>query len=135
MFYQILFSSQVKRCTIISYKHGIYELPHKLPSDLALPELGFFENIRGINRLAVENVCTFYMKFCTYTVLAIWNKSWWKNWQMSFFSSFDDVIMKVMCWHFLSFLVIDVWKNMLYLRKCLYILHETLYIYCIGNME
>ena len=30
MFYQILISSQVKQCAIIVYKHGIYELPHKL---------------------------------------------------------------------------------------------------------
>ena len=27
-FYQIFLSPQVKRCTIISYKHRIYELPH-----------------------------------------------------------------------------------------------------------
>ena len=30
MFYQIFLSQQVKRCAIISYKHDIYELPHKL---------------------------------------------------------------------------------------------------------
>ena len=36
MFYQIFFSSQVKRSTIISNKHGIYELPNKLPNDLRL---------------------------------------------------------------------------------------------------
>ena len=28
MFYQILFSPQVKRSAIISNKHGIYELPN-----------------------------------------------------------------------------------------------------------
>ena len=28
MFYQIFFLQQVKRCTIISNKHGIYEEPH-----------------------------------------------------------------------------------------------------------
>ena len=28
MFYQILLSPQVKRCVIITYKHGIYELPN-----------------------------------------------------------------------------------------------------------
>ena len=36
MFYQIFFSPQVKRCAIITYKHGIYELPHELPNDLRL---------------------------------------------------------------------------------------------------
>ena len=29
-FYQIYFSPQAKRCAIISYKHGIYELPNDL---------------------------------------------------------------------------------------------------------
>ena len=37
---QILFSSQVKRNVIISYKHGIYELPHEFPNDLRLRILG-----------------------------------------------------------------------------------------------
>ena len=34
MFYQNFLSPQVKRCVIITYKHGIYELPHELPNDL-----------------------------------------------------------------------------------------------------
>ena len=38
--YQIFLSSQVKRCVIITYKHGINELPHKLPNDLRLRILG-----------------------------------------------------------------------------------------------
>ena len=29
MFYQIFLSPQVKRCVIITYKHGVYELPHE----------------------------------------------------------------------------------------------------------
>ena len=29
MFYQIFFSPQMKRCAIIPYKPGIYELPHE----------------------------------------------------------------------------------------------------------
>ena len=33
MYYQILLSPQVKQWVIIIYKHGMYELPHKLPSD------------------------------------------------------------------------------------------------------
>ena len=34
MFYQILLSPQAKRWAIITYKHGIYKLPHELPNDL-----------------------------------------------------------------------------------------------------
>ena len=30
MFYQIFLSLQVKWCAIITYKHGIYELPHEI---------------------------------------------------------------------------------------------------------
>ena len=36
MFYQTFLLPQVKRCAIITYKHGIYELPHELPNDLRL---------------------------------------------------------------------------------------------------
>ena len=36
MFYQIFLSPQVKRWVIITYKHGIYELPHELPNDIRL---------------------------------------------------------------------------------------------------
>ena len=31
---------QVKQWAIITYKHGIYELPHELPNDLTLWILG-----------------------------------------------------------------------------------------------
>ena len=30
-------SPQVKRCAIIAYKHGIYELPHRLPNEVSKP--------------------------------------------------------------------------------------------------
>ena len=30
MFYQIFLKPQVKQCAIITYKHGIYELPNNL---------------------------------------------------------------------------------------------------------
>ena len=40
MFYQIFLSPQVKRCVIITYKHGMYELPHELPNYLRLRILG-----------------------------------------------------------------------------------------------
>ena len=34
MFYQILLLPQVKRCAIITYKHGRYELRNELPNNL-----------------------------------------------------------------------------------------------------
>ena len=34
MFYQTFLSPQVKRCTIISYKHDIYESPYGLLNNL-----------------------------------------------------------------------------------------------------
>ena len=40
MFYQTFLSPQLKRCAIITYKHGMYELPHKLLNDLKLRILG-----------------------------------------------------------------------------------------------
>ena len=40
MFSQIFLSPQVKGCEIITYKHGIYKLPHELPNDLRfLPKM------------------------------------------------------------------------------------------------
>ena len=35
--------TKVKRCTIITYKHGISELPHELPNELRLRILGNYE--------------------------------------------------------------------------------------------
>ena len=34
MFYQISLSPQVKQWAIVTYKHGIYELPYQLPNNL-----------------------------------------------------------------------------------------------------
>ena len=34
MFHQIYLSPQVEQCAIVTYKHGIYELPHEWPNDL-----------------------------------------------------------------------------------------------------
>ena len=31
---------RVKRCVIVTYKHGIYELPQELPNDLRIRKLG-----------------------------------------------------------------------------------------------
>ena len=47
MFYQVFVLSQVKRCPTVTYKHGIYELPHELPNDLRLKKLG---NIRKVSK-------------------------------------------------------------------------------------
>ena len=40
MFSQIFLSPQVKRGTIITYKHAIHELPNELPNNLRLRILG-----------------------------------------------------------------------------------------------
>ena len=40
MFNQIFLSPQVKLWAIITYKHGIYDLPHELPNDLRRKKLG-----------------------------------------------------------------------------------------------
>ena len=37
--YQIFFSPQVKRGMIISNKHAVYELPHKLQNEVRLRKL------------------------------------------------------------------------------------------------
>ena len=46
MFYQTFLSPQVKRCAIITYKHGVYELPHELPNDLRLRNYQELSEIR-----------------------------------------------------------------------------------------
>ena len=47
MFCQILLSPQVKRCSIITCKHDIYELPHELLNNLRLRILGENSKISG----------------------------------------------------------------------------------------
>ena len=50
MFYEILLSPQAKRCAIITYKHGMYELPYELPNNLRLRILGNYEILgNGLN--------------------------------------------------------------------------------------
>ena len=39
MFQQTFLSPEVKRFAIITYKQGIYELPHELPSTLSLRKI------------------------------------------------------------------------------------------------
>ena len=43
MFYQIFLSPQVKRCAIITHKHGIYDLPQEFPNNIRLRILGNYE--------------------------------------------------------------------------------------------
>ena len=51
MFYEIFFSPQVKRFAVITYKHGIYELPHELLNDLRL-DLSKLGNISKVPKLS-----------------------------------------------------------------------------------
>ena len=40
MLYKNVVSPKGKRCVIVTYKHGIYELPHELSNDLRVKTLG-----------------------------------------------------------------------------------------------
>ena len=51
MLYQTFLSPQVKRSGVISNKHGIYELPNKLPNDLRLGNLGRVRKISKLHRI------------------------------------------------------------------------------------
>ena len=51
MFYQIFLSPQVKRWAFITYKHGIYELPHEFPNDLRLSKLGNTRKVSKLDRM------------------------------------------------------------------------------------
>ena len=53
MFYQIFLSSQVKRSAIITYQHGIYELPHELPNNVRLRKLGNIKKVSKLHRMIV----------------------------------------------------------------------------------
>ena len=46
MFHQIFLSSEVKKLEIITYKHGIYEMPRELAKNLRLRILGNCERLR-----------------------------------------------------------------------------------------
>ena len=49
---KILLSPQWKRLAIITYKHGIYELPHDLPKDLIkTSDVRKLGNIRKMSKL------------------------------------------------------------------------------------
>ena len=51
MFYQIFNSPKVKRWAIITYKHGVYELPNELPNDLRLRKLGNIKKVPKLQRM------------------------------------------------------------------------------------
>ena len=51
MFYQIFLLPKVKGCAIITCKHGIYELPHKLANNLRLRKLGNIRNVSKLHRM------------------------------------------------------------------------------------
>ena len=51
MIHQIFLSPQMKRWAIITYKHGIYVLPHELPNDLRLKDLRKLGNIRKVSKV------------------------------------------------------------------------------------
>ena len=51
MFYQIFLLPQVKRCAIITHKHGKYELPYELPNNLRLSKLGKVRKMSKSNRM------------------------------------------------------------------------------------
>ena len=54
MFYQIFLSPQVKRWVIITYKHGIYELPHELLNNLRLRKLENISKVSKLHRMIVQ---------------------------------------------------------------------------------
>ena len=54
MFYQIFLSPQVKRCAIVTYKHGIYELPQELPNDLRLGIVGIITKVSKPHRMIAQ---------------------------------------------------------------------------------
>ena len=51
MFYQISLSPQVKRCAVITYKHGIYDLSHELLNDFRLKDPRKLGNMRKVPKL------------------------------------------------------------------------------------
>ena len=42
IYYEIFLPLRVKQCEIITYKHGIYELPHELSNHLRLKEIRIY---------------------------------------------------------------------------------------------
>ena len=59
MLHQIFLSPQVKRCTIITYKHGIYVLPHDLPNDLRFSKI-----CQTFSKIIFSRSFLSYSRFC-----------------------------------------------------------------------
>ena len=65
MFYQIFNSPQVKIWAIVTYKHGIYELPHEFPNDIRLRILGNLEILgKFLNFKTLNQDIKSKRKFC-----------------------------------------------------------------------
>ena len=63
MFYQTFFSPQLKRCAIITYKHGIYELSHELPNDLNIMKVSKLHRMIAQSSCQNENLVKSSKKF------------------------------------------------------------------------
>ena len=76
MFYQIFFSPEVKQRAIITYKHGIYEvpqeMPQELPNDWRCRKLGNISKVSKLYRMIAK--CPVKMK-----ILLILAKNSWKT--------------------------------------------------------
>ena len=59
MFYEIPFLPQVKRCAIMPYKNGIYEMPQEFPNDLKIYDLRkfFFDTSKFFLKKQKLNFC------------------------------------------------------------------------------
>ena len=65
MSYQVLFSAHVKWYAIITYKYGIYELPHELLNNWRVSKLGNIRNVLKLHRMIVLcPVSPLNWKFC-----------------------------------------------------------------------
>ena len=51
MFYLVFISPQAKRCAIITYRHGIYELSNEWLNDLILRKLENMRNVADLDRM------------------------------------------------------------------------------------
>ena len=71
-FSQTFLSLQVKKCAIITYKDGLYELPKELPNDVRIRKL---ENIRKVFKLH-KMIALFPAKI---KILLIIAKNSWKT--------------------------------------------------------
>ena len=64
IFHQIFLSPQMKRYAIITYKHGIYKLPHELSNDLGLRILGNYEMSANRLNLIQWSLSILAMRMC-----------------------------------------------------------------------